>query len=822
MVTFSENAIKADNKRKGLSRAVLHEKSDKPDEAFLYVEHLNLELKRLNSDHHLDTRLHACSELAHVLYHGGPLDEYLPKNQLLFEIMFRILQSPDEPFALRLQCIQTFGILCRGSPEIQQVLLDRGAVDLLLKLMIEGYEDMRKWACHGLLFLMVNHHKRYLPQLKTVSVQIYLEYLPSLETDAWPLILQKERQGYEDLKKRFVFDPSRGGPKNLEVNNPLSLAEESPWSQYFKDTELEKIIRQDVERTMPDQPFFRQEQVQDVLTNILFVWSKLNPDVSYRQGMHEILAPVLYVVDKDKCTSLQTSVDDKLFSVIFDEKYVEHDTAVLFYRIMRAAKPFYETGNDVEGKPIITRHGKSSGQSRVLPIVTHCKKIQNDLLRVLDSELCDHLNSLGIEPQLYGLRWLRLLFGREFALDEVLTLWDGLFADDPNLGLVDWVCVALLVFMRRDLLNGDFSVALHRLMKFPPMQTLNTNIPEFISSAKGCRDRYGQIALAAAKNVQLNDSDPLVRTPAPRQQSSSSLNSVSSTGNSNNNLNVSYTVEQIGRSPTMAEASSDPYAAKVALLESRVASQWRESLKAKDRDKILNKKVESSLTIMRDLLAALQEHSSLDISHAPEFEGVIAELNAVAAELSSREKLTTGWTNTASAKPVEAPKPSVSNVIGDPLSDPSPNAPPSSDIPTSPIYAAKASAQARAQAQRTRSDLDRAAAASLFNSTTSPQPPKNAPAIPIPDVDNMVRAATGSMKKMFSDLSTTLISATTTANQQFSSISPSSNPLTRPPTSQNDEYREQAGLGNRAKRMFPPPPPTTTTSSSTFDPLSES
>ena len=51
---------------------------------------------------------------------------------------------------------------------------------------------------------------------------------------------------------------------------------------------------------MPDQPFFRQKDIQDVMTNVLFVWSKVNPDVSYRQGMHELLAPILYVLEQDK------------------------------------------------------------------------------------------------------------------------------------------------------------------------------------------------------------------------------------------------------------------------------------------------------------------------------------------------------------------------------------------------------------------------------------------------------------------------------------------------------------------------------------------
>lgn len=38
-----------------------------------------------------------------------------------------------------------------------------------------------------------------------------------------------------------------------------------------------------------------------------------------------------------------------------------------------------------------------------------------------------HEQELGVEPQLFLLRWLRLLFEREFHLEDVLVVWDSLF-----------------------------------------------------------------------------------------------------------------------------------------------------------------------------------------------------------------------------------------------------------------------------------------------------------------------------------------------------------------------------------------------------------
>ena len=40
-----------------------------------------------------------------------------------------------------------------------------------------------------------------------------------------------------------------------------------------------------------------------------------------------------------------------------------------------------------------------------------------------------------VEPQLYMMKWIRLLLGREFHLEDVLLLWDAIFADQVSLGI---------------------------------------------------------------------------------------------------------------------------------------------------------------------------------------------------------------------------------------------------------------------------------------------------------------------------------------------------------------------------------------------------
>lgn len=51
-------------------------------------------------------------------------------------------------------------------------------------------------------------------------------------------------------------------------------------------------------------------------------------------------------------------------------------------------------------------------------------------LRMLDSQLAAHLEQCFVHAQLYGLRWSRLLLGREFTLenDQLFPIWDYIFA----------------------------------------------------------------------------------------------------------------------------------------------------------------------------------------------------------------------------------------------------------------------------------------------------------------------------------------------------------------------------------------------------------
>ena len=206
----------------------------------------------------------------------------------------------------------------------------------------------------------------------------------------------------------------------------------SPWSTLRQDEVNRREILQDVERCMQDNHFFQEPSTQKSLLDILFIYSKLNPDTGYRQGMHELLAPILWVVHCDAIEPSTSSreAEDGLILDALNWHFIEHDAFALFCAVMQTAKSFYEIGDTAS------------------PIVDRSRRIHDEYLGEVDPELANHLRVIEILPQIFLLRWIRLLFGREFSLKDTLSVWDVLFAEGLSLSLVDMTCLAMLLRIR--------------------------------------------------------------------------------------------------------------------------------------------------------------------------------------------------------------------------------------------------------------------------------------------------------------------------------------------------------------------------------------
>lgn len=168
---------------------------------------------------------------------------------------------------------------------------------------------------------------------------------------------------------------------------------------------------------MPENVYFRQPTTQNMLLDVLFIFSKLNPDVGYRQGMHELLAPVVWVIERDALDSrhwrradVEDTKHDKLLFDLLDQRYIEHDAFTLFCLIMQNAKTFYEPGASGP-KTSSPMQAAAIGEA---PILARVERIYNRLLPRYDAELSAHLVKLDIVPQVF------LMYGifHEFAMSK--------------------------------------------------------------------------------------------------------------------------------------------------------------------------------------------------------------------------------------------------------------------------------------------------------------------------------------------------------------------------------------------------------------------
>ncbi|KAI9824133.1 MAG: hypothetical protein M1826_007447 [Phylliscum demangeonii] len=283
-----------------------------------------------------------------------------------------------------------------------------------------------------------------------------------LDPSNWQKTLSDSRSAYSALREHFLHAIEH--PELIQSTDPLADDHNSPWITLRQDELLRAEIQQDVERCMPENAYFRDRSTQRQLLDVLFIFCKLSPDIGYRQGMHEVLAPILWVVEQDAIepSSLRkhrgSDGSDGLLRDLLHVEYVEHDVFTLFSLVMQTARTFYEPGDpDHEGNPVQAES----------PIIQRSQRIHLVYLASVDPELAERMAAIDVLPQIFLVRWIRLLFGREFSLDQLLRLWDLLFAEDPSLELVDLVCVAMLLRVRWQLVHADYSSGLSLLLRYP-------------------------------------------------------------------------------------------------------------------------------------------------------------------------------------------------------------------------------------------------------------------------------------------------------------------------------------------------------------------
>ena len=154
-------------------------------------------------------------------------------------------------------------------------------------------------------------------------------------------------------------------------------------------------------RRLPDESFYHEERIQKAILDVLFIYCKANPGSGgYRQGMHELLAPMLYVVDQD-CLDPSASADPTTnpdMLAMLDPRFVEHDAFALFTKVMAKAREFYEVTDLPAGLTAMSLTPEPTQSSKIVEKSRHIHEI---LLFKVDPELSTHLKTIEILPQIF-------------------------------------------------------------------------------------------------------------------------------------------------------------------------------------------------------------------------------------------------------------------------------------------------------------------------------------------------------------------------------------------------------------------------------------
>lgn len=247
------------------------------------------------------------------------------------------------------------------------------------------------------------------------------------------------------------------------LSNRLSLALTLP---LVSDVDLLVQITLDIERIFPGNEFFHASTPialhhKTSLIEILYIWSKCNPNIGYKQGLHEIIGLIYFNLCKESIEIPNTnaiSVDDHRILKLYNSKFLAHDTFTIFNKFINQsgiAGRFYEQ------------------ESALFDSIQH---FNINLLKV-DQLIHYNLTSkLKLESQLWIIRYFRLLLSRELGndLNIVMRLWEKLVAYSTNTvskngipEILNFMIITLLIHIKADLIASDFSEALSILLHYP-------------------------------------------------------------------------------------------------------------------------------------------------------------------------------------------------------------------------------------------------------------------------------------------------------------------------------------------------------------------
>ena len=356
------------------------------------------------------------------------------------------------------------------------------------KILLNPYklENLKQYATEGEL------NKEL---LRPIAWKLFLGVLPNTTSlREWVEIISNQREEFKKkIKKfckikKFIGDPLGGGSKKKKAADTS-----------YEDNDLKSLINKDLDRTHQEIDLFLQNKIKNILANVLYIWSKENQDISYRQGMNELLA-ILYLVfypyyfpstKKPKNTKndiIEFLKDIELYKediyIFFhDEEEIQSDLFYIFDALMKKGmsnlfSPQILQKDDPGYKmyEIFPQMWKDdSDEDKPTYVFRRTALLIKEKLKCLDNDLYSHFKKIDLNCGVFLQRWLRCIFCREFSLEDVYTIWDIILENDYtnentekySFIFMEYICIAMIFKIRDTLKDADQNECFTTLFKYP-------------------------------------------------------------------------------------------------------------------------------------------------------------------------------------------------------------------------------------------------------------------------------------------------------------------------------------------------------------------
>ena len=422
--------------------------------------------------------------------------------------------------------------------------------------------------------------------IRPTSWKIFLETLPSTSSgnilNEWIETISEQREEYKRKFKKFCkIKKFTGDPLGGKSSEKKSKAE-------TEDEELKHLINLDLSRTYQDIDLFLQSKTKNLLADVLFIWSKENTDISYKQGMNELLAVFYlafypyYFVTRTKPKPNKNdilnyikdnkSIEDHLEDIyVFfnDEDEFKSDLFFVFDSLMKKGIKNLFNQNKLDKSDsnynifeLFPNRFKDTVDDDVPTLINRrCSILIKEKLRVLDPQLFDHFKQIDLSCSIFLQRWLRCLFNREFQYKEVLILWDAIFAYEfsnkknqkYHLMYMDFIAIAMILRIRDSLKREDQNQCFSILFKYPHIDNIvdliklsdkvsNAINEQLNGSNSDVYDILGIMKPIESRPVHWNSSGI---SPHEYNQKNNRKNSIGDKNNNNTNFNSSNNYNNI-------------------------------------------------------------------------------------------------------------------------------------------------------------------------------------------------------------------------------------------------------------------------------------